>query len=168
MNNICRQCKTGLESNPKTDYIVTNGICPNCIENIFDEQNNSLTAFLNSIDAPILLMQSDPRQVRTANKKACDLFKKDLSQIEGHRGGEVFDCIHAFTKAGCGKDKNCEDCKIKNSVVDTFTNGKSYDGISTVLEIKKNNSLRPYNLQVSIEKVGDLALIRIDKYEKNA
>ncbi len=166
MNKVCRQCNTGLESNPKSDYNVTNGICSQCVENLFDEQKNSLKAFLNSIDAPILLMQPDPRQVRTANKKASELFKKDLSQIEGHRGGQVFDCTHAFTEAGCGKDENCEDCKIKNSVVETFTREKSFNGISTVLDIKKNNSIIPYALQVSTEKIGDLALIRIDKYEK--
>ena len=168
MNKICRQCKARLESIPQKDYIVTSGICPDCIESIFGKQNSSITAFINSIDAPILLMQPDPRQVHTANKKACELFEKDLSQIEGHRGGQVFDCVHAFTEMGCGKDENCEDCKIKNSIVDTFTSGKSYDGVSTVLEIKKNNSKKPYVLKVSTEKVGDLALIRIDKYDKEA
>jgi hypothetical protein len=168
MNKICKQCKAGLESNPKTDYIVTDGICSQCIENIFNDQENLLTAFINNIDAPILLMQPDPRQVRTANKKACELFDKDLSQIEGHRGGQVFDCEHAFTEAGCGKDENCEDCKIKNSVVETFSNGKSFNGVSTVLDIKINNSFMPFTLQVSTEKIGNLALIKIDEYEKKA
>jgi hypothetical protein len=168
MVKVCRQCKTELQNYQKSEYIVTNGICSHCVESIFNKQDNSLTAFLNSIDAPILLMQPDPRQVRTANKKACELFEKDLSQIEGHRGGQVFDCIHAFTEAGCGKDENCEDCKIKNSVVETFISRKSFDGVSAVLDIKKNNSLKPYNLEISTEKVGDLVLIRIDKYEKNA
>ncbi len=168
MNKTCRQCKAGLESNSKLKYIITGGICPDCIENIFDEQNNSIAAFLDSVDSPILLMQADPRQVRTANKKACKLFEKDLSEIEGRRGGQVFDCIHAYTEAGCGKDDNCENCKIKNSVVDTFTSGKSYDGVSTVLEIKMNDSKKPYTLQVSTEKVGDFALIRIDQYDEKA
>ena len=168
MNKTCKQCKAGLESNPNTDYIVTNGICSHCIETIFDDQDNSISTFLNNIDSPVLLMQPDPRQVRTANKISCELFEKDLSQIKGLRGGQVFNCIHAFTKAGCGKDENCEDCKIKNSLVDTFTNGTSHDGVSTNLDIKTNTSVMPYHLKVSTEKIGDLALIRIDNYKKKS
>jgi len=168
MPQVCRQCKTELTNSQYSNYFVTDGICLKCVESILDRQDNLLTTVLNSIEAPVLLMQPDPRHVRTANKKACELFKKDLSQIEDHRGGQVFDCIHAFTEAGCGKDDNCEDCKIKNAVVETFTSGKSFDGVSAVLDIKKSNSIMPYALQVSTEKIGDLALIRIDKYEKKA
>jgi hypothetical protein len=122
--------------------------------------------FLDSIDAPILLMQGNPRQTVTANQKACALFGKDLSRIEQQRGGQVFDCIHAFTEAGCGKDIHCENCKIKNAVVETFTTGVSCNGVSTVLEIKKNGEVNAYDLQVTTEKVGDYALLRIDRYER--
>jgi dienelactone hydrolase len=57
-------------------------------------------------------MQPDPRQVRTANKKACDLFEKELTQIEGYRGGQVFDCVHAFTVFD--SDKYREDADKKS------------------------------------------------------
>jgi len=166
MSISCIYCSAALKHQEKEKHFITSGICLECIESILTQQYDSLISFLDNIEAPILLMQPDPRQVRTANKKACELFEKDLSQIEGRRGGQVFDCIHAFTEAGCGKDVNCEDCKIKNAVVDTFVSEKSFDGISTVLDIKRNNSITPYNLQVSTEKVGDLALIRIDEYEE--
>lgn len=124
------------------------------------------TGVLDAIDAPVLLMQGDPRQVLTANKKAYELFGKGLGQIEGHRGGQVFDCIHSFTEAGCGKDANCEHCKIKGAIVDTFTTGNPFDGVSTQLEIKKAEGTVAYAMQVSTQKVGDLALVRIDRYEK--
>lgn len=166
MSRVCINCSTAIEGQENENHFITNGICSQCVESIFDQQDNSLTTFLDNIETPILLMQPDPRQVRTANKKACDLFEKELTQIEGYRGGQVFDCVHAFTETGCGKDINCEDCKIKNSVVETFTNGKSFNGVSAVLDIKKNDSIMPYELQVSTEKVGDFALIRIDQYEK--
>ncbi|HIJ79475.1 MAG: hypothetical protein OEY01_11495 [Desulfobulbaceae bacterium] len=131
-------------------------------------QNNieNHKAFLNALDHPTLLMQAQPRQVVTANKKACELFGKGLSQIEGHRGGQVFDCVHAFTEAGCGLDVNCENCKIKNAVVDTFSTGNSHNSIQTLLDIKKNNLISPYEMQVSTEKIGDFAIITIEKYTK--
>lgn len=132
-----------------------------------NRKENSQTV-LHACEFPALLMQADPRQVVTANKKACDLFGKNLSQIDGHRGGQVFDCIHSFTEAGCGKDINCENCKIKIAVVETFTTGESQDGVQTILDIKKHNEITPYDMQVSTEKIGDFALVTIQKYKRKA
>lgn len=122
---------------------------------------------LESVDAPVLLMQGNPRQVVTANRKALELFEKELHEVEGHRGGQVFDCIHAFTEDGCGKDRNCEGCKIRDAIIDTFTTGKSHSGVSTSLQIKKAAGIMIFELHVSTEKVGDLALVRIERFEKN-
>ena len=120
--------------------------------------------FLNTIELPALLLQSEPRQVVTANNKACELFGKDLSQIEGYKGGQVFNCIHSFTEAGCGKDINCEDCKIKNAVVDTFTTGEEQNFVETKLDIKKIEEIIPYDIQVSTKKIGDFVVVAINKY----
>ncbi|MDO8948858.1 MAG: hypothetical protein Q7U88_17150 [Desulfocapsaceae bacterium] len=124
--------------------------------------------FLDTLESPTLLMQTQPRQVVTANNKACELFGKTLEQIEGHRGGQVFDCIHAFTEAGCGLDVNCENCKIKNSVVDTFSTGNPHYGIKTILNIKKHGKIIPHEMQVTTKKIGDFAIITIEKYKMTA
>lgn len=168
MSIVCIYCSNSIKDHEKENHFITSDVCSECINSIFNQKDDLLVSFIDNIESPILLMQPDPRQVLTANKKACDLFEKDLSQIEGHSGGQVFDCVNAFTEAGCGKDINCEDCKIKNSIVDTLISGKSFNGVYSVLEVKKNNSILPYNLQVSTEKIGDLALIRIDQYEMKA
>jgi len=112
MSIECIYCSAAIKDQEQLNNFITGGTCPQCIESIFNQHDESLISFLDNIEAPILLMQPDPREVRTANKQACELFEKDLSQIEGRRGGQVFDCIHSFTEAGCGKDENCEDCKI--------------------------------------------------------
>ncbi len=163
----CRQCNGRLRDDQAVDSIITSGICPQCADKLFNRQGEKLKQFLDSFDSPLLLMQADPRQVLTANRLACEMFDKSLSQIEGERGGQVFDCVHSFTEAGCGKDENCEDCKIKNSVVETFAKGSSYERIATVLDIKKNGAIEPFTMQVSTEKVGTFALIRIDTYQTN-
>jgi len=137
-------------------------------QDIMNPNNNdleSLQTYIETLESPTLLMQGQPRQVVTANKKACALFGKDLTQIEGYRGGQVFDCIHSFTEAGCGLDINCENCTIKTAIVETFTTEKSYSA-NAVLDIKKANKINPFNIQVSTEKVGDFALINIDNYKK--
>lgn len=121
--------------------------------------------FLNALELPALLFQSEPRQVITANATACDLFGKDLSQIEGFRGEQVFDCVHSFSEAGCGKDENCEDCTIKNAVVETFATGNSHYVVQTVLDVKKNDTTGPFDLQVSTERTNGFVIMTIDTYE---
>ncbi|HAF45060.1 MAG TPA: hypothetical protein DCK83_09035 [Gallionellaceae bacterium] len=110
-------------------------------------------------------MQGNPRQVITANKKALGLFGKELHQVEDKRGGQVFDCIHSFTEAGCGKDVNCENCKIKDAIVDTFNTGDSHIGVATTLQIRKADGIQPHVLQISTEKVGELALVRVERFD---
>jgi len=129
-------------------------------------EKNDYIEWLEAIDAPVLLMQGNPRQVVTANRRALALFEKELQEVEGIRGGQVFDCIHAFTKDGCGKDRNCEGCKIRDGIIDTFSTGKPHKGVLTSLQIKKGNETATYELQISTEKVGDLALVRIDRFDK--
>lgn len=122
-------------------------------------------AFIDAIDAPVLVMQGNPRQVVTANRRALALFAKPLHEVEGRRGGEVFDCVHAFTEAGCGKDMNCESCAIKAAIVDTFDSATPHDGVSSGLTLRKGDGDRRGVLQVSTEKSGGLVLVRIDRYD---
>ncbi|MEW6290346.1 MAG: hypothetical protein AB1545_10880 [Thermodesulfobacteriota bacterium] len=100
-------------------------------------------------------------------KSRSDPFK-DLAQIEAKRGGQVFDCVHSFSEAGCGLDSNCENCKIKNAVVGTFVTGEANNNVQAVLDIKKTDKTTPYILQVSTQKIGDFALLTIEKYEEKA
>jgi hypothetical protein len=123
-------------------------------------------SILDKIDSPILLMQSDPRLVFTANEKALSLFGKSLDGAENHRGGEVFSCIHSFTELGCGKDANCDDCKIKAAIVATF-DGTNAKGVSSTLSIRQESDI-PYRLSISTENVENRALVRIDAFAREA
>jgi len=145
---------------------ITSAICDSCILQV--SGTSIYSALLEAIDAPILLMEGNPRQVITANQKALTLFDKKSEEVENHRGGQVFNCVHSFTEAGCGKDANCENCKIKNSIVDTFTSSTSHSSISTELLIMKAADTRSYVLQISTEKLGDLALVRVERYIADA
>jgi transcriptional regulator of aromatic amino acid metabolism len=145
--------------NTSEESNITEGICTACSGKL---SGNEL---LDAIDTPVLLMQGNPRQVISANTKALRLFNKELQDIEGHRGGEVFNCVHSFTEAGCGKDVNCENCKIKNTIVDTFTMNQPHSGVSAPLQIRKPGGTTTCLLQVSTQKIGDLALVRVDRFE---
>jgi hypothetical protein len=128
---------------------------------MLDEKSKKLIA----IGVPALLMEGNPRQVLTANQQALDLFQKTLPEVENHRGGQVFDCLHSFSAAGCGLDANCEHCAIKGAIVDTFTTGMPHEAVAATLPVKKAGVAGYRALQVSTEKIGDLALVRIERYE---
>ena len=132
------------------------------------DNNDDPVAIALTRPKPTLLMQPDPRLVVTANKSARELFNKELSEIEGKRGGQVFNCIHSFSEKGCGLDQNCEDCWIKGAVLDSFATGTPHDNVRTVLDIKKEDQTIPYAMVVSTEKVGDFVLITILKYDEKS
>lgn len=162
MNGSCASCQETLEAAPAAERI-SQALCPACLEIVAKgEHAASCRAILQGIDAPILMMQSNPRQVFTANDKALALFAKPLPKAEGHRGGEVFNCIHSFTEPGCGKDANCEDCKIKAAIVATFEGAHARD-VSATLVIRQQQDT-PYRLTISSEAVGNFALVRIDGF----
>jgi hypothetical protein len=128
---------------------------------VLDEKTRERIA----VEEPVLLMQGNPRQVITANKAALDLFKKTFPEVENHRGGQVFDCLHSFSEAGCGMDANCENCAIKGAIVDTFATGVPHAEVAATLPVRKAGESGYRAVQVSTEKVGDLALVRIERYE---
>ena len=146
--------------------IKISGSVPILSPGLCDECTASLSGSLESIDAPVLLMQGNPRQVVTANRQALTLFGKELEAVAGHRGGQVFDCVHSFTEAGCGKDQNCEGCSIKDAIVDTFTTGSPHQGVAATLQLKKDGATESRVVQVSTEKIGELALVRIERYDR--
>jgi hypothetical protein len=145
---------------------ITFGICEECAIQVSATPDSR--AVLEAIHAPILLLHGNPRQVVSANKIALRLFGKEMYEVAGHRGGQIFNCIHSYTEAGCGKDVNCEHCKIKNAIVDTFNTGESRNGVATTLQIKKSDGIKDYVMQVSTEKAGDLALVRVERFDGEA
>lgn len=157
----CRKC--GKKMGPGAASArerVSAGICAECVE------HTGGIELLEAIEAPLLLMQGNPRQVVGANRRALALFGKGLEEVAGHRGGQVFDCVHSFTEAGCGKDVNCEGCPIKDAIVDTFITGSPHQGVASTLQVKKPDGHENRIVQVSTEKIGELALVRVERYDR--
>lgn len=160
MSQNCLLCGGQSDASGKDGSI----ICSSCTTKITTAIDNAAKrALLDTVETPVLLMQAEPRLVVTANRKALALFGKTLEQVEGQRGGNVFDCINAFTFAGCGKDIHCESCRIKAAVIDAFA-GKNSLSVSNLLGVLNGESTRHYNMQVSTAQVGQFAMLRIDRY----
>lgn len=115
-------------------------------------------------NSPLLLFQRDPRQIVSANRMATALFGKSLEEINGSRGGQVFDCLHASSPAGCGKDAHCEPCTIRKAIVDTLETGTARDGVSSDLPVGRDGAVQTFVLRIATERLGEHALVRIERY----
>lgn len=165
MSQTCTACgKSTLPDTPLPPGDITPPLCAACLLQL--SAGNTPTAWLEAIATPVLLMQGQPRQVITANRRGLALFGKELSEVAGHRGGQVFNCLHSFSEAGCGLDSNCQDCKIKGAIVDTFTTNTAHQAVATTLPIQSKGGTEPYHVQISTQKIGELALVRVERFDK--
>lgn len=117
--------------------------------------------------SPTILLNAAGCLVVTANKKACELFGKDLAQIVGQKGGQVFDCLHAAAEGGCDKDPNCTDCMISKAIQETSRLGIPHDDVKATIEVKRDGNIAPYCMQLSTRKIEDFILITIHQFQKS-
>lgn len=53
-----------------------------------------------------------------------------------------------------------------NAIVDTFNSGRPHQGVAATLQVKKAGGDERRVVQVSTEKLGELALVRIERYDR--
>jgi hypothetical protein len=164
MKRVCAWCNKLLgtvDSDDQPKNSITHGICPACIENFFLKKVESLEEFLNRLNAPILLIEPEPIVI-TANKQACEILGKDLSEIRGHKGGDVIECAYAKLPGGCGNQQHCKSCTIRITALETFATGKSFLNVPAYPDIQQFSKIKKMEILISTEKVGDLVVLRID------
>lgn len=160
----CASCGSSMSAADPARHISA-AICTDCLNTLAAGASPAkCREIMDGIGAPVLLLQPNPRLVYAANGAALALFGKSPCEAEGHRGGEVFTCIHSFTVAGCGKDANCDTCPIKAGIVGTF-GGTAATGIKATLVIRQETDI-PYAMTISTEPVGAYALVRIEQFAR--
>lgn len=171
MKKVCAWCNKELGAVPDpsgihSESIITHGICHNCANKIFLKMGMKLITFLDSLDAPVVIV-TETGNVKTANKQAQELLQKDLSDIEGFESGEVFKCAYSKLPEGCGKTIHCSGCTIRKTVMDTFQSGKSHKKTPAYLNVDDPENSQKIDLLISTEKVGEVVLLRIDEFGGN-
>ena len=164
MNRICAWCKKTLlpPEEMRTEREVTHGICTRCVATKLTRGvHSSLQDLLGLIAEPVLVFDSQG-VVKTANASGRKLLGKDLVDIEGHLGGDVFGCSFAGLPQGCGKGENCKTCAIRNIMLDTLASGRGYKNVPAFQNIRTPNGDRLMRFYISTEKIDDQILLRID------
>ncbi len=162
MKHICAWCKKSLgASKSDNSNIITHGICKDCATKVLNQGGISLNEFIDSIDAPILYMESSSKVI-SANKNALKVLGKEQKEIEHKAQGDVLECIYAKQDGGCGKHDHCKSCAIRFAVMNTLSTGKSILKIQSHSDIQQFDKIKKLKFLISTEKFGQFVLLRID------
>lgn len=164
MRTVCSSC--GDKIAPATAGVagkgaVSHGLCERCSRHLLSERGVPLLTYLDGLGAPVAVVDSEGT-VRAANRQLCELVKQDLSSIEGSKGGDVFECVHAQLPEGCGQTIHCSACTIRRTVMETHSTGHSRERVPASLLAGRPGSARRSELLISTEKVGDYVFLRVD------
>lgn len=167
MKRVCAWCKEELgrvHSQEGSENVITHSICGNCRDNILFQMGVELGVFLDSLKLPIVVVNGEGTIV-TGNDQARKLLRKGLAEIEGYKGGEVFECSYARLPDGCGNTVHCSGCTIRRTVMETHGTGRSFLRIPATLNRNTLQDSEKINLLISTERLADLVLLRIDEME---
>jgi hypothetical protein len=170
MRRVCAWCgkKLGnIAAESESEYAVSHGICDSCALRLLSEDAKPLHDFLDGLGVPVLVMESG-NVVRTANRFARELLRKDLCEMEGLRGGNVLECPYAKLPGGCGQQEHCKSCTIRNCVLETFETGRSILRRRAYPDIQFGDEVKTMCFEISTEKTGDLVLLCIDEAAEEA
>jgi PAS domain-containing protein len=167
MKRICAWCKKELgrvDSREGSVNVITHGICRNCRENMQFQMGVELGVFLDSLKLPIVVVNRGGTIV-TGNEQARTLLRKGLPEIEGSKGGEVFECAYARLPEGCGNTRHCSGCTIRRTVMETHGTGRGLLRVPATLNRNNKQDPEKIKLLISTERIADLVLLRIDEVQ---
>lgn len=165
MIRMCAWCRAELPAaadGREEDNSITHGICGPCLETVSRQLGMRLQDYLNTLEVPVLAVDSDV-SVKMLNDKACALLQKDSAAVLERKGGDVFECAYAQLPGGCGKTVHCSACAIRIAVADTYMTGEPRVRVPAYLCQGKPDAEQEISMYLSTEKIGELVLLRIDR-----
>ena len=147
----------------------TNAIINN--KDLLIKFSNELNAIFENAAILLMLVNKEGRVVNI-NKTGLELLKKSKDSVLGLLGGEVFNCINAWSNGEvvCGGGKNCTHCSVRNLFTDTYLNGINHYKKEGTLEINNGAEFIKLELLISTSKINvnneNYILITIDDITK--
>ncbi|MFX1570742.1 MAG: PAS domain S-box protein [Promethearchaeota archaeon] len=100
-----------------------------------------LTAIYNYSPNAIFILDRE-RRINKINKFALQIAKRLETEVIGVRAGEVFRCINSIRHPrGCGFSENCQECKIRNTIMDSFQTKMPHINIEVSLSFLSSSEL---------------------------
>lgn len=116
-------------------------------DQVLAEQNLARQkALLEAIyrNAPLVMMLVDAdRRVRQVNSFAEQFTGQPEEEMLGMAGGEALRCLHALDDPrGCGFGSFCKECLVRQTVIDTLTNGTPHRQVEASLPLQVDGKTR--------------------------
>jgi len=166
MKLVCAWCKREMGTTGGPDDRTSHGICESCKSHLDAATSGvPLLRFLDSLDAPVTLVDDDVRVVY-ANIRARLLLDKPSSDLERRLGGDVFECENSYLPGGCGKTPNCASCNLRNAVTRCYHSGQCAEGISATIRQRTAQGPVDLEMRISTKRVNDQVLLRIDEISR--
>ena len=171
MRRLCAWCGTRIEGSAVDDSLVcetSHGICSACSERFVSQDGVSLQCYIDSIEIPILLVDSNTGILAT-NTRACELLGKgNRNDIINQLIGPVFDCAHALLPEGCGRTVHCSGCAIRRSVIATFNTGRPQISVPATLSLRDSEQPPDIVFRISTLKIKELVVMRVERVQRTA
>ena len=166
MKKVCAWCNKIIgyvDSEDDGDHIITHGICEDCAAKIESESGIPFSDFLDSIEAPVILMAGSSSRIIAANKTAYKLLKKKPGTLKDKSFGDAIECSYAHSPKGCGREYHCRSCAIRLSVMETYSTGKSRLKVKAYADLDLFHETKKIKYVISTEKIKKFVLLRIDE-----
>jgi len=165
IKRVCAWCGVSLEGGSTadgSDALISHGICARCVRDFFSTKTISLADFLDGLDAPVLVVDTDV-VVLEANTRARAILGKDAPAVKGYRGGDVIECTFSKLPGGCGLQEHCmTGCVIRRSVGSTASTGIGVREAISFHQVRTPMGIQERHFTISTEKVGEMVLLRIE------
>ncbi|MCF7832250.1 MAG: hypothetical protein K9N05_01570 [Candidatus Marinimicrobia bacterium] len=164
MKRVCAWCNTHLgevTSDIHNEHTITHGICETCLNKMFGSNNIDFVPFLNSLAAPVVLID-DNNTYLSANNLALAVLGKEREKLQQNRTGDIFTCENSHLDGGCGHTDKCGGCQMLKLINDTYEDKDNFDHVPVTLFQKKGEVRHKLELELTTEKVNGLVLMRID------
>lgn len=164
MKRVCSWCGAQLPDIPaeaRRSQEISHGLCLACYKHMLVQIGMPLNEYLNALGVPVVVFDQDVCLI-TANDFACDLLGKEVREVRGLLGGNVFECEYALSPEGCGNTIHCNGCAIRRAVTDTHETGAAHVRIPACLNRASDSKPRTAHVLISTERAGSMVLLRLD------
>ena len=162
MKLVCSRCEKKLgEKEPLKDIRTEMTMCVECLEFLEKEwRGMTVGDYLDTVDAPVMLVDSERRMV-SCNKKAEKVLGKSRGIMKGLMAGEFLECHNSVLSEGCGKSIHCSACIIRKSIESTVKTGESVKETTAYLNTMEHGVPVVRHIKVSTEKEGNMVRLQI-------
>lgn len=84
------------------------------------------------------------------NEYAANFLQKNVEELTGSLFGNALNCANSLKNPkGCGYSVDCKNCEIRNTILKTFKNNRSYQKKEVSMTFLKGNELKKFNFYLS-------------------